>query len=79
LIFQLQYSYTQDIAGQDKARPLWRHYFQNTQVLIIVVDSNDRERMDELREEIWRLTKEDELRGVPVLIFANKQDLPDGE
>ena len=48
-------------------------------MLIIVVDSNDRERMDELREEIWRLTKEDELRGVPVLIFANKQDLPNGE
>ena len=27
---------------QDKIRPLWRHYFQNTQGLIFVVDSNDR-------------------------------------
>ena len=23
-----------DVGGQDKIRPLWRHYFQNTQVLI---------------------------------------------
>lgn len=32
-----------DVGGQDKIRPLWRHYFQNTQGLIFVVDSNDRE------------------------------------
>ena len=31
-----------DVGGQDKIRPLWRHYFQNTQGLIFVVDSNDR-------------------------------------
>ena len=32
-----------DVGGQDKIRPLWRHYYQNTQGLIFVVDSNDRE------------------------------------
>ena len=31
---------------QDKIRPLWRHYYQNTQGLIFVVDSNDRDRID---------------------------------
>jgi GTPase SAR1 family protein len=31
-----------DIGGQDKIRPLWRHYFVNTSGLIFVVDSNDR-------------------------------------
>ena len=25
-----------DVGGQDKIRPLWRHYFTNTQVSIIV-------------------------------------------
>lgn len=35
-----------DVGGQDKIRPLWRHYYQNTQGLIFVVDSNDRERID---------------------------------
>ena len=33
-----------DVGGQDKIRPLWRHYFSNTQGLIFVVDSNDRDR-----------------------------------
>uniref|UniRef100_A0AAY4EW11 ADP-ribosylation factor n=1 Tax=Denticeps clupeoides TaxID=299321 RepID=A0AAY4EW11_9TELE len=40
-----------DVGGQDKIRPLWRHYFQNTQGLIFVVDSNDRERVAESAEE----------------------------
>ncbi|KAL9272581.1 ADP-ribosylation factor 1-like protein [Drosera capensis] len=52
-----------DVGGQDKIRPLWRHYFQNTQGLIFVVDSNDRDRVDELRDAV-------------LLVFANKQDLP---
>merc|ERR1711898_4701 len=41
-----------DVGGQDKIRPLWRHYFQNTQGLIFVVDSNDRDRIGEARDEL---------------------------
>uniref|UniRef100_A0A8C5A1J4 ADP-ribosylation factor 3b n=1 Tax=Gadus morhua TaxID=8049 RepID=A0A8C5A1J4_GADMO len=62
-----------DVGGQDKIRPLWRHYFQNTQGLIFVVDSNDRERVNEAREELMRMLAEDELRDAVLLIFANKQ------
>ena len=65
-----------DVGGQDKIRPLWRHYFQNTQGLIFVVDSNDRERIGEAREELNRMLAEDELRDAVLLILANKQDLP---
>ncbi|XP_014775078.1 ADP-ribosylation factor 1-like 2 [Octopus bimaculoides] len=65
-----------DVGGQDKIRPLWRHYFQNTQGLIFVVDSNDRERIQEACEELNRMLNEDELRDAVVLVFANKQDLP---
>ncbi|MEQ2262704.1 ADP-ribosylation factor 1, partial [Xenotaenia resolanae] len=65
-----------DVGGQDKIRPLWRHYFQNTQGLIFVVDSNDRERCAEAREELLRMLAEDELRDAVLLVFANKQDLP---
>merc|ERR1712159_562979 len=36
-----------DVGGQDKIRPLWRHYYQNTQGIIFVVDSNDQERIDD--------------------------------
>merc|ERR1712053_31927 len=65
-----------DVGGQDKIRPLWRHYFQNTDGLIFVVDSNDRERIAEARDELNRMLAEDELRDAVVLVFANKQDLP---
>jgi ADP-ribosylation factor protein 1 len=65
-----------DVGGQDKIRPLWRHYFQNTQGIIFVVDSNDRDRVTEAREELQRMLNEDELRDAHLLVFANKQDLP---
>jgi ADP-ribosylation factor protein 1 len=65
-----------DVGGQDKIRPLWRHYFQNTQGIIFVVDSNDRDRVTEAREELQRMLNEDELRDAILLVFANKQDLP---
>jgi len=65
-----------DVGGQDKIRPLWRHYFQNTQGLIFVVDSNDRERVQEAADELNKMLNEDELRDAAVLVFANKQDLP---
>jgi len=65
-----------DVGGQDKIRPLWRHYFQNTQGLIFVVDSNDRERVTESAEELSKMLQEDELRDAVLLVFANKQDLP---
>ncbi|XP_003382997.1 PREDICTED: ADP-ribosylation factor 4 [Amphimedon queenslandica] len=65
-----------DVGGQDKIRPLWRHYFVNTQGLIFVVDSNDRERVKEAKQELDAMLSEDELRDAVLLVFANKQDLP---
>ena len=41
--------------------------------LIFVVDSNDRERIGEAREELCRMLSEDELRDAVLLVFANKQ------
>lgn len=41
--------------------------------LIFVVDSNDRERVNEAREELMRMLAEDELRDAVLLVFANKQ------
>ncbi|KAG6595012.1 ADP-ribosylation factor 1-like [Cucurbita pepo subsp. pepo] len=65
-----------DVGGQDKIRPLWRHYFQNTHGLIFVVDSNDKDRISEARDELHRMLSEHELVDATVLVFANKQDLP---
>ena len=63
-----------DVGGQDKIRLLWRHYYQNTQGLIFVVDSSDRDRVELAKEELHRMLGEEELRDAVVLVFANKQD-----
>eukprot|EP00299_Pterocystis_sp_00344_P013471 c6603_g1_i2.p1 GENE.c6603_g1_i2~~c6603_g1_i2.p1 ORF type:complete len:179 (+),score=34.21 c6603_g1_i2:46-582(+) len=65
-----------DVGGKDKIRPLYRHYFQNTDALIYVVDANDRERLEGASHELEHMLAEDELRDAAVLVFANKQDLP---
>uniref|UniRef100_A0A8P4FZY6 ADP-ribosylation factor-like protein 3 n=1 Tax=Dicentrarchus labrax TaxID=13489 RepID=A0A8P4FZY6_DICLA len=56
-----------DIGGQRKIRPYWRNYFENTDVLVSTF----------IRDgfELAELLDEEKLSGVPVLIFANKQDL----
>ena len=46
-----------DVGGQDKIRPLWRHYYQNTQGLIFVVDSNDRDRVEAARKNLERVVR----------------------
>ena len=48
-------------------------YMFNALGLIFVVDSNDRERVNEAREELMRMLAEDELRDAVLLVFANKQ------
>jgi len=65
-----------DVGGQDKIRPLWRHYFSGTQGLIFVIDSNDRARIDEARQELHRIILDREMKEALLLVFANKQDLP---
>merc|ERR1712008_252346 len=65
-----------DVGGQDKIRPLWRHYYQGTNGLIYVVDSNDRDRIEDAREELTKMLNEDEMANAALLVFANKQYLP---
>ena len=65
-----------DVGGQDKIRPLWRHYFSGTQGLIFVIDSNDRARISEARAELHRIILDREMKEALLLVFANKQDIP---
>lgn len=44
-----------DIGGQRKIRPYWRNYFENTDVLIYVIDSSDRKRLEETGLELREL------------------------
>ena len=66
-----------DVGGQEKMRPLWRHYYQGVNGLIYLVDSGDVDRLEEARDELHSIIQD---YGFPqdasVLVFANKQDLP---
>jgi signal recognition particle receptor subunit beta len=63
--------------GQHKIRQLWRHYYSNTDGLIFVVDSADRDRLKEAAEELQNILKEDDMANCAVLVLANKQDVTD--
>merc|ERR1719277_2507959 len=65
-----------DVGGQDKIRKLWRHYYLGTHGAIFVVDSSDRERIEDAREELTKMLSEEEMRDAALLVLANKQDLP---
>ncbi|WCJ17784.1 ADP-ribosylation factor [Euphorbia peplus] len=65
-----------DVGGQQKIRPLWKHYFKNVDGVIFVVDSNDRERITEARIELHRILGDRELKDAKLLVLANKQDSP---
>lgn len=49
-----------------------------TQGLIFVIDSSDRVRMDEARQELHRIINDREMKDSLLLVFANKQDLKEG-
>lgn len=78
LFFQIQSngSYFQlwDVGGQDKTRPLWRSYIRDTDVVIFVLDSS--ERLDEAKLELQNLMKLTDRSSLPIIVIANKQDLP---
>ena len=68
-----------DVGGQDKIRPLWKHYYQGCEGLVYVVDSVDSMRFSEAREELEGILSYDEMAGVPLVVLANKQDLPNAQ
>eukprot|EP00439_Symbiodinium_sp_Y106_P075829 s1667_g15.t1 len=64
-----------DIGGQKTIRPYWSNYFESSDALVYVIDSSDRRRLEESGQELRELLAEDKLGGIPLLVFANKQDL----
>lgn len=64
-----------DLGGQSEIRPYWRCYFPNTNAVVFVIDSSDKDRIDIAKQELFLLMQEDDLKDVPIAILANKQDL----
>ena len=65
-----------DVGGLERTRPLWRSYTRQTDLIFFVLDSADSERLDEAKLELQSVIKLTEKLGVPIIVIANKQDLP---
>lgn len=65
-----------DVGGQQSLRAYWRNYFESSDGLIWVVDSNDSGRLLDCRRELHALLQEERLAGASLLIFLNKRDIP---
>ncbi|XP_076810407.1 uncharacterized protein LOC143453131 [Clavelina lepadiformis] len=65
-----------DVGGQGNLRSLWKPYYQSCDGLVYVVDSADKARFKEAKEVLFRILGSSDMTRVPVLVFANKQDLP---
>ena len=64
-----------DIGGQQTLRSFWRNYFESTDGIIWVVDSNDVGRLETCRDELHKILLEERLAGASLLIFLNKVDI----
>merc|ERR1711884_513381 len=64
-----------DLGGQTSIRPYWRCYYSNTDAVIYVVDSADRDRMGISKQELVSMLEEEELKSAILVVLANKQDI----
>ncbi|XP_020784365.1 ADP-ribosylation factor-like protein 14 [Boleophthalmus pectinirostris] len=64
-----------DIGGQRKMRPYWKHFYPDAAGVLFVVDSSDQKRLEEARKELHRALRYESLRGIPLVVLANKQEL----
>lgn len=64
-----------DVGGQVKMREHWKSFHPDAAAVVFVVDSSDRGRMQEARRELENTVRSELLRGRPLIILANKQDV----
>ncbi|XP_063934727.1 ADP-ribosylation factor-like protein 1 [Zophobas morio] len=63
-----------DLGGQEDIRSYWKCYYANTDAIIYIIDSTDKERIDIAKEELNTIINEEQLKTAVLLVLANKQD-----
>jgi len=64
-----------DTGGQDKIRDLWKHYYEQVDGVLFVVDSKDEARLDEAKDALHRALHDINLKDAFLCVLANKRDL----
>lgn len=64
-----------DLGGQENLRANWSTYFEETDAVVFVVDSNDQENMVLAKMELFNVVLHEDLKYSCLLVLANKQDI----
>lgn len=64
-----------DVGGQKGMREHWKSFHHDAAAVVFVVDSSDLERLEEARHELENTLRSEQLRGRPLMLIANKQDV----
>lgn len=65
-----------DLGGQVGLRTIWEKYYEEAHAVIYVIDAACPSRFEDSKSALEKLLRHEDLIGAPVLILANKQDLP---
>nr|PNR30361.1 hypothetical protein PHYPA_026677 [Physcomitrium patens] len=65
-----------DLGGQLGLRSIWEKYYEEAHAVVYVVDSASRNRFEDTKSALEKVVRHPDLQGAPILVFANKQDLP---
>ena len=65
-----------DLGGGERIRGIWGEYLPEAHGAVFVVDAADAGRLAEAGEELRAVLADRHLEDKPLLVFANKQDLP---
>ena len=57
-------------------RNVWKYYFSTTEGVIFVLDASDKHRIPDVREELWQILNDEHAAKVPMVVYCNKQDIP---
>ena len=65
-----------DLGGHATVRDEWKDYLVSSRCVVFVVDSSDSARFEESKAELDALLSDEDLWGVPFVVFGNKCDVP---
>ena len=64
-----------DLSGQLKLRNTWKYYYESVNGIIFVIDSTNRDTLGDVRDTLHQVMAETQDSQIPILVFANKQDV----
>ncbi|XP_054787320.1 uncharacterized protein LOC129298749 [Prosopis cineraria] len=66
-----------DLGGQPGLRSIWEKYYEEAHAVIFVIDAACPSRFEDAKSALEKVLRHEDLQGAPLLILANKQDLPE--